>query len=127
MFGFVPCFNYIGSCGYKSCSRKEKSTGKKRSRRDKNSRDVQRDFGIYSPKSVCTSVSSLDVSDISLDRPVLFTPSPLLKLNMQLYSSQLSKIKLLCNIVCKNIFKSAKNVQRPVILPRRGGQAFLFH
>lgn len=75
----------------------------------------------------CPSVSSLDVSDKSLDRAVVLALPPLLKQNMQLYSFQLSKIQLLCNKVCKNNLNSARNVQRPVILPHRGGQAFLFH
>lgn len=51
LFGCVPCCNYIGSCGYKSSSRKEKSTEKKRA-------------GEMKTQEMCKGISGFTVSSL---------------------------------------------------------------
>lgn len=129
MFGFVPCSNYIGSCGYKSSSRKEKSAVKRA--REMKTQEMCKGISKCTVLSLfvlhCPSVSSLDVSDISLDRAVVLASRPFS--NKICSSTALSFPKYSCYATksAKTSSRVPKNVQRPVILPHRGGQAFLFH
>lgn len=124
LFGFVPCSNYIGSRGYKSSSKIESTKEK--------SRQSHADGFLNLQFQACLYCVGLPLAFSTCRRYITGSfcrapPSPASNKNMQLYGSWLSKIQLLCNKVCKNIPRSAKNVQRAVILSRRGGQAFLFY